>query len=250
MKEFINSGSRAILILGAIIIVTGFAGLVVAQNDPAGAGEPAEAQAETTKTEAEPVKEADKMPEAKPAEGKPAATAEPVDPKAPYKNIKFPEGERPRVVMETSMGRMVLELWPDVAPKHCQSFMHLVQQGFYDSLTFHRVIPGFVIQGGCPLGTGTGGPGYNVPAEFSNKPHEDGVLSMARAQDVNSAGSQFFICLGRLTNLDNNYTVFGKVVEGLSVAHEIEKVKTSPGNDRPVNTVYMTKVTVAPPKTQ
>ena len=177
----------------------------------------------------------------KPKEGGKTVT-EAVDPKAPYKSVKFAKGEKPKVVMETSLGKIVLELWPDVAPKHCQSFVYLINKGFYDSLTFHRIVPGFVIQGGDPLGNGTGGPGYSVPAEFSNKPHEDGVLSMARAQDPNSAGSQFFICLGRLTSLDNKYTVFGKVIEGLDVVHKIEKVKTS--GERPVEPVKMTKVTV------
>ncbi len=167
---------------------------------------------------------------------------EAVDPKAPYKSVTFAKGEKPKIVMETTMGKIVLELWPDVAPKHCQSFVYLINKGFYDSLLFHRIVPGFVIQGGDPLGNGTGGPGYNVPAEFSNKPHEDGVLSMARAQDVNSAGSQFFICLGRLTSLDNKYTVFGKVTEGLDVAHKIEKVKVA--SERPVEPVKMTKVYV------
>lgn len=173
-------------------------------------------------------------------EEKPMQAAEPEDPKAPYKNIKFAEGEKPVVVMETSMGTITIELWPDVAKKHCQSFVYLINKGFYDSLTFHRIVPGFVIQGGDPLGNGTGGPGYNVPAEFSNKPHEDGILSMARSNDPNSAGSQFFICLGRLTKLDNNYTVFGKVTDGLDVVHKIEKVETK--GERPTTPVYMTKV--------
>ena len=178
---------------------------------------------------------------AKPKEGGKTVT-EAVDPKAPYKSVTFAKGEKPKLVMETTMGKIVVELWPDVAPKHCQSFVYLINKGFYDSLTFHRIVPGFVIQGGDPLGNGTGGPGYNVPAEFSNKPHEDGVLSMARSQDPNSAGSQFFICLGRLTSLDNKYTVFGKVIEGLDVVHMIEKVKTT--GERPVEPVKMTKVHV------
>jgi peptidyl-prolyl cis-trans isomerase B (cyclophilin B) len=165
-----------------------------------------------------------------------------VDPKAPYKSVAFAKGEKPKVVMETTMGKIVLELWPDVAMKHCQSFVYLINKGFYDSLTFHRIVPGFVIQGGDPLGNGTGGPGYSVPAEFSNKPHEDGVLSMARSPDPNSAGSQFFICLGRLQSLDNKYTVFGKVIEGLDVVHKIEKVKTVA--ERPDDPVKMTKVTI------
>lgn len=173
------------------------------------------------------------------------AVAEPVevDPTAPYKSVTFEKGEKPRITMETTMGRIVLELWPDIARRHCQSMVYLANQGFYDSLTFHRVIPGFVIQGGDPNGNGTGGPGYNVPAEFNATLHEDGILSMARSQEPNSAGSQFFICLGRLASLDGKYTVFGKVVEGLDVVHKIEKVPTTA--ERPNTTVYMTKVTVA-----
>jgi len=257
--------NRSILVLGTIMAFLASVSVGFAQGEPAGdmkaqdtsateTAESAKAPAPAP-AEGETPAMSDSMPKgetaqpATPAESKPAATAEPVDPKAPYKNVKFAEGEKPRVTMETSMGKIVLELWPDVAPKHCQSFVHLINEGFYDSLTFHRIIPGFVIQGGCPLGTGTGGPGYNVPAEFSNKPHEDGILSMARATEPNSAGSQFFICLGRLTSLDNKYTVFGKVVEGLEVVHEIAKVQTAAG-DRPVKPVYMTKVTMAGAKSE
>jgi peptidyl-prolyl cis-trans isomerase B (cyclophilin B) len=174
------------------------------------------------------------------AEEESVAAPEEVDPSAPYTYVTFGEDEKPRVVMETTMGNMVLELWPDIAPKHCQSFVHLTKTGFYDSLTFHRVVPGFVIQGGDPNGNGTGGPGYNVPAEFNPTPHEDGILSMARSSDPNSAGSQFFICLGRLASLDNQYTVFGKVVEGLEVAHSIEKVPVT--SERPNTPVVMTRV--------
>jgi peptidyl-prolyl cis-trans isomerase B (cyclophilin B) len=179
-------------------------------------------------------------PASKPEE-KPKTEAAPVDPKAPYKSVTFAKGEKPRVVMETTQGRIVIELWPDTAPKHCQSFVYLVNKGFYDSLTFHRIVPSFVIQGGDPKGNGTGGPGYSVPAEFSETLlHEDGILSMARAQDPNSAGSQFFICLGRLASLDKKYTIFGKVVEGLDVVHKIEKVPVQ--GERPVTPVVMTKV--------
>lgn len=185
--------------------------------------------------------------ESKPAEAR-TVTTKPevaVDPAAPYKHATFAKGEKPRVVMETTMGKMVLELWPDAAPKHCQSFVHLVGKNFYDSLSFHRIIAGFVIQGGDPQGTGMGGPGYTVPAEFSNTlMHDLGVLSMARSSDPNSAGSQFFICLSRdarIQNLDKKYTIFGKVVEGLAVVDAMGKVPTGPG-DKPVKPVLMTKV--------
>lgn len=187
-----------------------------------------------------------------------APPAKPVDPTAPYKDVQFAPSEKPRVVIETTMGKIVLELWPDVAKKHCQNFVYQVTQGFYDSLTFHRIVPGFIIQGGDPDGAGTGGPGYTVPAELSAKQlHEEGTLSMARRVDpaaksgeaekpeyLNSAGSQFFICLARAASLDGKYTVFGKVVEGLDVIHAIEKLPTQ--RERPVAPVYMTKVSLEP----
>jgi peptidyl-prolyl cis-trans isomerase B (cyclophilin B) len=169
-----------------------------------------------------------------------------IDPTAPYKYIKFAKGDKPRIKMETSMGALVIELWPDVAPKHCQSFVHLTKTGYYDSLTFHRVEPGLLLQGGCPLGTGYGNPGYHIPAEFSGKKHKAGILSMARGQDPNSAGSQFFICLTSIPSLDNSYTVFGKVVEGMDVAQKIGAVDVR--DSKPVKKVYMTKVTVVEPE--
>lgn len=184
----------------------------------------------------------------------PAEEAKPEDPTAPYKNVQFADGEKPVVVIESSMGKIVVELWPDVAPKHCQNFVYLANKGFYDSLLFHRVVPGFVIQGGDPLGTGMGKPGYSVPAEFSSLVlHEEGVLSMARLSDpdakggaaekpefLNSAGSQFFICVARAASLDGKYTAFGKVIEGMDVVHKI--AKTPAQRERPVTSIYMTKV--------
>jgi peptidyl-prolyl cis-trans isomerase B (cyclophilin B) len=175
-----------------------------------------------------------------------ASDAKPAEPEAPYSYVKFKKGEKPHILMETSLGPITIELWPDVAPKHCQSFVHLVKTGFYDSLTFHRVVPGFVIQGGDPLGNGTGGPGYRLPAEFSNLKHEAGILSMARGPDPNSAGSQFFICLGRAAHLDGAYTIFGKVIDGMDVVRKIEKVELK--GSTPVKKVYMTKVTVMEPE--
>ena len=103
----------------------------------------------------------------------------------------------PTATIETTKGIITIELWDDVAPKHAENFLKLANEGFYDGLNFHRIIPNFVIQGGCPNGSGTGGPGWNVDAEFNDREHHEGVLSMARSQDPNSAGSQFFICLGR-----------------------------------------------------
>ena len=141
---------------------------------------------------------------------------------------------------------MKFELWDDVAPKHVESFLKLAKEGFFDGGAFHRIIPNFVIQGGDPNakvgygpdGTldgadkklvakwGRGGPGYNVPAEFNSRVHEFGVLSMARAADPNSAGSQFFVCLGRLTSLDNKYTTFGKLIDGEQVLYRLGNAKT------------------------
>lgn len=130
---------------------------------------------------------------------------------------EYTPGDGPRVVMETSQGQIVMELFPDVAPKTVESFQKLIGQKFYDGLTFHRYEPGFVIQGGDPKGDGTGGPGYTVPAEFSDRKHTRGTLSMARSSDPDSAGSQFYIVLSRqqAQHLDGQYTVFGQVIEGL-----------------------------------
>jgi peptidylprolyl isomerase len=123
--------------------------------------------------------------------------------------------------IETVKGTIRAELFPKLAPKHVNSFVFLACQGFFDGLTFHRYEPGFVIQGGDPKGDGSGGPGYTLPAEFNATKHTLGILSMARTSDPNSAGSQFFIMLGDAPHLDNQYSVFGKVVEGINVALQI-----------------------------
>ncbi|MDD4052717.1 MAG: peptidylprolyl isomerase [candidate division Zixibacteria bacterium] len=151
------------------------------------------------------------------------------------------ETKRPRVIMETDMGKIVLELFPDVAPNHAKNFLDLANKGFYDGLAFHRVIQGFVIQGGDPNGDGTGGSGKNVNAEFSNLKHMPGTLSMARANDPNSASSQFYICLAQLPSLDGKYSIFGQTVEGMDVVTKIGAVKTGPG-DKPVTPVRMIRV--------
>lgn len=126
-------------------------------------------------------------------------------------------GNGPRVEMETSKGKIVMELFPDVAPKTVESFKSLTAKKFYDGLTFHRYVPDFVIQGGDPKGDGTGGPGYTVPAEFNDRKHIRGALAMARSSDPNSAGSQFYMVLNEDTarQLDGQYTVFGQVIEGM-----------------------------------
>ena len=139
-------------------------------------------------------------------------------------------------VIKTSEGEMVAEFWPDVAPKTVENFKKLAKAGFYDGTAFHRVIKGFMIQGGDPLTKdekqqarwGTGDPGYKIQAEFNQKSHERGVLSMARSQDPNSAGSQFFICHGSPKFLDNQYTAFGKLIKGDDVLEKIATTKTGP----------------------
>jgi len=151
------------------------------------------------------------------------------------------------VDLTTSMGPIRLEFYPDVAPNHVKNFIALAKTGFYNGVKFHRVIKGFMNQSGCPQGTGMGDAGYKLAAEFNKTPHEDGTLSMARANDPNSAGSQFFICAGRQKGLDNQYTVFGKTAdaESLETVHKINAVKTSgPPNDRPLQPVVIEKATV------
>ena len=145
--------------------------------------------------------------------------------------------------IDTSAGTMVAELWPKIAPQTVNSFVTLSRDGYYEGVIFHRVIPGFMIQGGDPTGTGSGGPGYKLKAEFNDTKHDRGILSMARTQDPNSAGSQFFVMHGRSPHLDNQYTAFGKVTQGLEV---IDKIATAPAgaNDRPRDPTKITKITI------
>jgi peptidylprolyl isomerase len=128
-----------------------------------------------------------------------------------------------KLKLELETGDVVIETFDDKAPKHVEQITRLAEEGFYDGLTFHRVIEGFMAQGGCPDGTGMGGAKENLPAEFNDVPHVEGTCSMARAQDPNSASSQFFICLDDATFLDGQYTAWGKVVEGMDHVHEISK---------------------------
>ena len=116
-----------------------------------------------------------------------------------------------------------LEFYPADAPKTVENFVTLAKKGFYSNLTFHRVVPDFVVQGGCPKGDGTGGPGYTIPAEFNKQKHLRGTLAMARSQDPNSAGSQFYICYGPTPHLDGSYTVFGKVTSGMEHVDRIKQ---------------------------
>jgi peptidyl-prolyl cis-trans isomerase B (cyclophilin B) len=133
-----------------------------------------------------------------------------------------------RAVIETRFGNIELKFFPDVAPNHVKNFIDLAKKGFYDGTTFHRVIPGFMIQGGDPNTKnhdksthGMGGPGYQLKAEFNSRPHKRGILSMARAASPDSAGSQFFICVADAPFLDRQYTVFGEVISGMDVADKI-----------------------------
>jgi len=146
-------------------------------------------------------------------------------------------------VIETNMGTIKFKFLKDKAPKTCENFIKLTEKGFYDGTIFHRVIPNFMIQGGDPEGTGTGGPGYHIKAEFNDTKHVPGIVSMARSMDPDSAGSQFFICVAAVPHLDGQYTAFGKVIEGYDVVEKISKVKTLPG-DKPVEPVIMKKVTI------
>jgi len=150
---------------------------------------------------------------------------------------------------DKSLGKIKIELYTKEAPKTTENLKTLIKKGFYDGLTFHRVIPGFVIQGGDPIGDGTGGPGYTTPAEISpNVKHIRGAVAMARQGDqVNpkreSSGSQFYICHAPTPNLDGSYTIVGQVVEGMDVVDAIAKVPTSKPGDKPLKPVVMTKVT-------
>ncbi len=156
-------------------------------------------------------------------------------------------------VIKTNKGEMVAEFWPDVAPKTVENFKKLAGKNFYDGTAFHRVIKGFMIQGGDPLTKddsqqarwGTGDPGYKIDAEFNKKTHARGVLSMARSQDVNSAGSQFFICHDNATFLDGKYTAFGKLIKGDEVLEKINSTQTD-GRDRPVEKVVVESIKIVP----
>jgi peptidyl-prolyl cis-trans isomerase B (cyclophilin B) len=161
---------------------------------------------------------------------------------------------KPRVVIETRFGEIEIELLDDKAPGHVKNFLELAKKGVYDGTTFHRVIPGFMIQGGDPKtkdpssprsAHGTGGPGYTIQAEFNDTSHKRGVVSMARATDPNSAGSQFFICVADSTFLDRQYSAFGRVLRGIEVA---DKIVGSPrdGKDNPNDRIDM-KVRVIEP---
>ncbi len=157
----------------------------------------------------------------------------------------FANDEAVDVVIETKFGNIELKLFPDIAPGHVENFLKLAKSSFYDGTIFHRVIPGFMIQGGDPNSKGedksthgTGGPGYAIDAEFNDKPHVRGTLSMARSRDPDSAGSQFFIVVKKSSFLDHQYTVFGVVVSGLEVVDEIVSQKKD-ARDNPIERIEM-----------
>ena len=150
-----------------------------------------------------------------------------------------------QIELDTSAGKILLDLDPTHAPGHCKNMIGLAKTGFYNNLIFHRVIKGFMIQGGCPEGSGMGGPGYTIPAEFNATPHVAGTLSMARSQSPDSAGSQFFICLGTQAFLDNQYTAFGQTADdaSLEVVTKIGSVSTN-ASDLPDEEVKIKTATV------
>ena len=154
------------------------------------------------------------------------------------------------IVIDTNMGEIKAELYPDVAPVTVKNFVDLIKKGFYNGLTFHRVIEGFMIQGGCPKDNGKGGPGDCIKGEFrangvkNDLKHERGVLSMARAMDPDSAGSQFFIMHETSPHLDGQYAAFGKVTDGMNVVDRIASVRTD-FNDRPLEKVVINEMRVS-----
>lgn len=159
-------------------------------------------------------------------------------PKTAAPGAKLPKAGDDIVIMDTDKGRIVLKFFPQVAPNHVKNFLYLASNGFYNGTKFHRVIPGFMIQGGDPNTKGAdeskygqGGPSWNVPHEFNDVLHKPGILSMARTGDPDGAGSQFFIMHGRTESLDHQYSVFGQVIEGMDVVEAIVHVPTHPGGD-------------------
>ena len=172
-----------------------------------------------------------------------------------FHSYAFAEEQLADVVIETKFGNIELKLFPDVAPGHVDNFLKLAKSGFYDGTVFHRVIPGFMIQGGDPNSKesdrsihGTGGPGYSIKAEFNEKPHVRGVLSMARSSDPDSAGSQFFIVVKESSFLNNQYTVFGEVVSGLDVVDKIVSQERD-ARDNPLERIEMKIRIIEPEKT-
>jgi peptidyl-prolyl cis-trans isomerase B (cyclophilin B) len=163
-----------------------------------------------------------------------------------------------RALIQTTAGNITLEFMPEIAPNHVANFLKLAEDGFYNGTRFHRTIPGFMIQGGCPNTKdlekahmwGTGGPGHSVDQEFNATPHVRGIVSAARSQDENSAGSQFFLCHGDAGFLDNQYTVYGKMVDGDEALDAIANAPCNPGGEgsTPVNPVEIVTITIERPE--
>ena len=157
-------------------------------------------------------------------------------------NAPAPAAAGKYAVIKTNLGDIVIEFHPEDAPNTVDNFVKLAKQGYYDNLSFHRIIPGFMLQGGCPKGDGTGGPGYQIKAEFNGRKHVAGTASMARSSDPDSAGSQFFICFDAAPHLDGQYTAFAQVVQGMDVVQKIEPLGS--GSGKPKQKVAMEKVTI------
>ncbi|HYC76874.1 MAG TPA: peptidylprolyl isomerase [Planctomycetota bacterium] len=157
------------------------------------------------------------------------------------------DARNPVATLHTSEGDVVVELWPSHAPNHVANFVSLAEKGFYDGRLWHRVVPNFVVQTGCPKGDGTGDPGYRLPAEFNDQPFVKGVLGMARGGEPDSAGSQFFICVADAPSLNKQYTAFGRVLEGQDVADRISNLPRDPARERPLTDVTVRKVVVSKP---
>ena len=190
------------------------------------------------------------------APGDDAAPKRPVPPSPPSPVVEkktTPDAAKEVAVIKTTEGEMVVEFWPEVAPKTVENFKKLAKDGFYDGTAFHRVIKGFMIQGGDPYTKdvskesmwGQGDPGYKIKAEFNDRSHKRGVLSMARTNDPDSAGSQFFICHGDPTFLDNKYTTFGKLIKGDDVLEKIATTSTHPP-DRPDKRMGVESIKIVP----
>lgn len=235
-----------ILVLGALLLLTGIACSnsettppATTSTQPTGATSSDSSQPAGSQTDAN-----------QPADTKPAEPQTPVDKNNESSKETAKTGQNPIVTIEMADGgKIILELYPKVAPNTVNNFISLVQKGFYNGLIFHRVIPGFMIQGGDPQGTGVGDPGYSIKGEFAengfsnNLKHERGIISMARSFMPDSAGSQFFIMVKEAPHLDGKYAAFGRVTAGMEVADKI--VNTSRDeNDKPLAEQKMKKVTV------
>jgi peptidyl-prolyl cis-trans isomerase B (cyclophilin B) len=156
--------------------------------------------------------------------------------------ISVREGTTPICTLDTSEGAIVFEMLPDLAPNHVANLIELAQKGFYDGILFHRVAPNFMVQCGCPEGTGQGGPGYSIAAEFGDTEFKKGVVGMARTSEPDSAGSQFFICVADSPHLNGKYTAFGRVIHGQNVADAISRKPCRPGSERPTEDVVIRSV--------